>query len=181
MKKRIAVVLVLVFVAALLLGSAYQVNAKGVRTAVSSYEYDCMTGFAESGGMWEDEEMLHIRGILHTNLNVSDTPELTGLHHTVANAEINKITGHAFIRGTTDWQPEGIDGAWVGHWVWITNEKRDSGTAVMRGTGELRGKIVFLNVYNAEPDGKLEEVCAGIGGDPEGYVRTEGTMLEIGR
>ncbi|MGD2050689.1 MAG: hypothetical protein PVH03_14405 [Chloroflexota bacterium] len=180
MKKRLVVVFVLVFVTTLLLVSTYQVSAKGVRTAVSSYEYDCFTGFTDSGGVWEDDEVMHMRGVLHTNPNVSDTPELTGLHHTVANAEINKITGYAVIRGTSNWEPEGIDGAWKGYWIFIYNENMNSGKAVLRGTGALKGKMLFLDVYDAEPDGKLEEKCAGIG-DPEGYVLTEGYMLDTRR
>lgn len=178
MKKRVMVGLVFVFVAALLLGVAYQANAKGLRTEVSSYEYDCFTGFTDSGGVWgEDEKVMHMRGVLHTNVNISDTPELTGLHHTVADAEINQVTGNTIIRGTSSWQPEGIAGTWEGHWVFIYNKNINSGKAVMHGTGALKGKMLFLDVYDAEPDGKLEEMCASIG-DPEGYVRTEGYMLE---
>jgi len=177
MKKRAAVGILLLLAALLLLGSVYQVGAADKRTEVSSYEYDCFTGYTEDGDAWDSEGVTHMRGVLHTNVNVSDTPELNGLHHTIADAEFNNVTGNVVIRGTSNWQPEGIDGAWVGHWVFIYNKNSNSGKSVMRGTGELKGKMLFLDVYDAEPDGKLEEMCAGIG-DPEGYVRTEGYMLE---
>jgi hypothetical protein len=177
MKKRIGIGLLLVVVATLLLGSAYQASAKAVRTEVSSYEYDCFTGFTDSGGVWESEGVTHMRGVLHTNVNVSDTPEYNGLHHTVADAEFNNVSGNAVIRGTSNLQPEGIDGAWIGHWVFKYNKNRNAGKGVFRGTGALKGKMLFIDVYDAEPDGKLEEMCAGIG-DPEGYVRTEGVMLD---
>ena len=177
MRKRIWIGFMLV--GALLLGLAYEANAGAQRTEVSSVENDCLTGFTEAGDIWGDEEgMTHIRGILHTNVNISDTPELNGLHHTVADAEINQATGNAVIRGTSIWEPEGIDGAWKGHWTVVYNNNRASGQAVLHGTGALKGKMLYLNVYDAEPDGQLEAMCAGIG-EPEGYVRTEGVMLEI--
>lgn len=178
MKRRVVILLLLVLVAALLLGSAYQASAEEVRTRVSSYEYDCFTGFTDSGGVWgEDQAVMHIRGILHTNVNVSDTPELNGLHSTVADAEINQVNGNTIIRGTSSWQPEGIAGTWEGYWVFVNNKNINSGKAVLHGTGELKGKTLLLDVYDAEPDGKLEEMCAPYGA-PEGYVRTEGYMLE---
>lgn len=120
---------------------------------------------------------MHVRGILHTNVNVSDTPELNGLHSTVADAEFNQVNGNAIIRGTSSWQPDGIAGTWEGHWVVIYNKNIGSGKAVMHGTGALKGKTLLLDVYDAEPDGKLDEMCAPYG-EPEGYVRTEGYMLE---
>jgi hypothetical protein len=179
MNKRFLVGFVLLLVAVLLLGFTYRANAGSTWTAVSTYEYDCFTGFTADGGIWENEQGLtHIRGILHSNVNVSDTPELNGLHHTVANAEINGLTGNAIIRGTTSWQPYGIEGTWEGHWVVVYNKNRASGQAVMRGTGALQGKMVYLDVYDAPPDGQLEAMCAGIG-EPEGYVRTEGYMMEV--
>jgi hypothetical protein len=179
MNKRLVVGFVLLLVAVLLLGFTYRAKAGSSWTAVSSYEYDCFTGFTADGTVWANEQGLtHIRGILHTNVIVSDTPALNGLHHTVADAEINALTGNAVVRGTSRWQPDGIDGAWVGEWIFVNNKNRASGQAVLRGTGALQGKMLYLDLYDAEPDGQLEAMCAGIG-EPEGYVRTEGYMMEI--
>jgi hypothetical protein len=176
MKKRVVIGFVLVVV--LVLGAASQASAGAQRTEVTSYEYDCLTGFTEDGGMWGDEEgVTHIRGILHTNVNVSSTAELNGLHHTVADAEIN-ANGNAVIRGSSVWQPEGIDGAWVGHWTVLYNKNHNSGHGTWRGTGALEGKMLYLDVYDGEDDGQLATMCAGIG-EPEGYVRTEGYILEV--
>ena len=101
MKKRVVTGLVLVVV--LLLAAASQASAGAKRIEVSSYEYDCFTGFAEGGGVWGDEEgVTHVRSILHSNPNVSDTPELNGMHHTVADGEFNGVTGNASIRGSSD-------------------------------------------------------------------------------
>ena len=73
--------------------------------------------------------------------------------------------------------PDGIDGAWVGHWVVIYNNQKGSGKAALHGTGALQGKMLFLDVFDGDPDGKLGDMCAG-SGDPEGYVGTAGYMLE---
>lgn len=177
MKKRVVIGLVLVVV--LVLAAASQASAGAERIEVSSYEYDCMTGFAEGGGMWgEEAAVMHVRGILHTNVNVSSTPELNGLHHTVADGDFNSVTGNASIRGSSVWQPEGIDGAWVGHWTVLYNKNHNSGHGTWRGTGALQGKMLYLDVYDAEPDGQLEAMCDGIG-MPEGYVRVEGYIMEV--
>lgn len=177
MKKRMVIGFILVVV--LVLGAASQASAGAQRTEVTSYEYDCFTGFTEDGGMWGDEEgVTHIRGILHSNPNVSDTPELNGMHHTVADAEFNGVTGNAVIRGSSVWQPYEIDGAWVGHWTVLYNKNHNSGHGTFRGTGALQGKMLIVDVYDVEPDGRLAEMCAGIG-EPEGYALTVGYILEV--
>jgi hypothetical protein len=177
MKKRVVTGLVLVVV--LLLAAASQASAGADRIEVSSYEYDCFTGFAEGGGVWGDEEgVTHVRSILHSNPNVSDTPELDGMHHTVADGEFNGVTGNASIRGSSVWEPEGIDGTWVGHWTVLYNKNHGSGHGTFRGTGALQGKMLIVDVYDAVPDGKLAEMCAGIG-EPEGYALTVGYILEV--
>jgi len=183
MKKRVVVLLVLVFVAVLLLGSGTQVSARGVRIAVSSLEYDCMTGFEEGGGMWEEGPMLYVRGILHTNPNVSDTPELAGLHSTVADGDINMVTGDTYIHGTSVWQPEGINGVWKGNWFFVAIPSKgiNGGSGFLRGSGALRGKMLLVNIRDGEPDPvTLGQMCAGIG-EPEGITITEGFIVEAGR
>ena len=177
MKKRVVIGLILVVV--LVLAAASQASAGAERIEVSTVEYDCFTGFTEDGGMWgEDAAVTHVRGILHTNVNVSRTPQLNGLHHTVADGDINNVAGTAVIRGSSVWEPEGIDGAWVGHWTVTYNKNHGSGHGTWRGTGALQGKMLFLDVYDGEPDGQLEAMCDGIGA-PEGYVRTVGYILEV--
>lgn len=187
MKKRIVVVIVFILVALLALSTSGLISAKSVRTDVESLEYDCFTGFAENGRVWQEGDILHIRNVLHSNINFSDTAELVGVHSNVASGDINLATGHTSIRGKSVWQPDGFDGAWVGHWTWLTNEQFNQGWGVFRGTGELSGKLLFTNVfdeYEPPPNPTVCDVfCAGE--DPEtcyyeGAVRTKGYILEIG-
>jgi hypothetical protein len=164
-------------VVALLLGTAGQVGGQAVRYDVSSYEYDCFTGLE---AVWQEGNVLHMRGVGHTNVNVSANPELNGINTTVADADFNLKTGNAVIRGTTSLQPDGIAGTWEGTWTFIYNKGVGvTGRAVAQGTGVLKGKTLFLDLYDAEPDGNLQARCEGIG-DPEGYARSEGYVLETG-
>ena len=177
MKKRAAITGVVVAVFVLLLGTAWQVGGQTVRYDVSSYEYDCFTGLE---AVWQEGNVLHMRGVGHTNVNVSTNPELNGINTTVADADFNLKTGNAVIRGTTSLQPDGIAGTWEGTWTFIYNRGvGGTGRAVAQGTGALSGKTLFLDLYDAEPDGKLGEMCEGLG-DPESYARSEGYILETG-
>jgi hypothetical protein len=177
MRKHASIAAAVIIAAVLLLGVAWQVSAKAIRDDVSSYEYDCFTGLET---MWQEGNVLHMRGVHHTNVNVSDNPELNGINTTVADAEFNLATGNVVIRGTMSLQPAEIDGTWEGTWTFIANNGVNSGKAVAHGTGALTGKSLFLDLYDAEPDGKLETACAGIG-EPEGYGRSEGYVLDHDR
>jgi hypothetical protein len=176
MKKRTAITLAAVVVV-MLLGTAWQLSARAVRYDVSSYEYDCFTRMET---VWQEGNVLHMRGVGHTNVNVSANPELNGINTTVADADFNLKTGNAVIRGTMSFRPEGIAGTWEGTWTFIYNRGiGGTGRAVAHGAGALKGRTLFLDLYDAEPDDKVEEMCSGIG-DPEGYVRTNGYVLETG-
>jgi hypothetical protein len=177
MKKRVAITLAAAVLVALLLGTASQVGGQAVRYDVSSYEYDCFTGMET---VWQAGNVLHMRGVDHTNVNISASLELRGINTTVADADFNLKTGYGAIRGTMSFQPDGIAGAWEGSWTFIYNNGvGGTGRAVAHGTGALKGKTLFLDLYDAEPDGNLEAACEGIG-DPEGYVRSVGYILETG-
>jgi hypothetical protein len=187
MKKRILVGLLLVLVAIIVLSTGGAIRAQPVRTEFTSLEYDCFTGFEEGGGVFAlDKNVMHVRGILHDNVNISDTPEMNGIHHTVADAEFNSQSGVGTVRGTSELVPEGIDGAWVGHWVFLYNNHHSYGWAVWRGTGELSGKMAFVDVYDEFGVEPPAGICDDIGGDPdldgelEGIVRTAGYILNIG-
>jgi hypothetical protein len=175
MNKRIVITTVLVVVAVLLVSTAGQLSAKAVRYDVSSYEYDCFTGLEEE---WQEGNVLHLRGVGHTNVSTSENPELSGINTTLADADVNLKTGVMVIRGTMSFQPEGTAGTWEGSWTFIYNNGvGGTGRAVAHGTGSLSGKILFMDLYDAEPDGNIEAACQGIGG-PEGYARSEGFILE---
>lgn len=191
MKKRIVVGLVVVLVAIMVLSTSGMISAKQVRTDFTGLEYDCRILSDETKEWGDPAGMWHMRHVLHSNPNISETPEFNGVHHTVADADINFATGVATIRGTSHLVPYGIDGAWIGHWTFLYNNNHNYGWGVMRGTGALSGKIAFVDVYDVyEGEPGFEppvNICDDIGGDPdldgqyEAPVRTVGTMLEIGK
>jgi hypothetical protein len=163
----------------LLASMAVTANAQANRIYLTAVEYDCLVGMGTEPRM--EGNVLHLRDVLHVNVDVSDTPEFNGIHTTLADAEINMNTGGVVIRGTSSFQPEGINGTWEGSWVFIGTKGRGYAQSVARGTGDLAGKILFLNVYDVAPDDpryeNLSAMCAGIG-EPEGIVIAEGYILE---
>ena len=175
MKKLSVFILAVVIAAALLIGSTTNSSAGGTRTDFTATEYVCAP---EPPEMWIGGNVMHIRDYKHINVNVSDSPLHNGLNTTMADADINMKTGIAIIRGTFSIRPEGIDGTWEGTWVF----NGTPGVGFVRGrgvgTGELAGKLIFLEVYDLPPNPDLnEEMCAGIGA-PEGIEKVEGYILE---
>lgn len=175
--KKITLSVVLAIV--LLVSVTFAVGAQANRTYFTAVEYDCFTGMGSEP--WMEGNVMHMRDVLHVNVDVSDTPELNGTNTTLAGAEINFKTGGMVIRGTWSFQPEGIAGTWEGSWVFIGTKGNGVSQAVGHGTGALAGKTIFLNLYDAEPDDpqyeNLPAMCVGIG-EPEGIVLVEGYILE---
>lgn len=178
MKKVKFVPLVVAITVALLFSTVMAASAQTTRTELTAFEYDCLV---DPGTMWMEGNVMHIRGVVHVNVDVSDTPEFNGINTTVADADINLKTGYAEIRGTLSFQPEGIAGTWEGSWTWNGNKGVGFGRSVAHGTGALAGKSLFLKVYDApyDPDATAA-ACSGIG-EPEGDVYAEGYILDPAR
>jgi hypothetical protein len=182
MKKLTTISISVMLSIVLLVSVTLIVNAQAARTYLTATEYDCLVD--PGAEPWTDGGILHMRNVVHVNVDVSDTPEFNGINTTIADAEINFKTGGAVIRGTLNFQPEGIAGTWEGSWVFIGNNEKGTSHTVAQGTGALAGKSLFLNMYDAEPDdpryGDLPAMCAGIG-EPEGIVLIEGYILDSGK
>jgi hypothetical protein len=182
MKSTKTITLATVFSIVLLLSVTFVANAQANRIYFTAVEYDC---FVDMGSEpWMEGNVMHMRDVVHVNVDISDTPEFNGINTTIADAEINFKTGGAVIRGTLSFQPEGIVGTWEGSWVFIGTNGKGTSHTVAHGTGALAGRSLFLNMYDAAPDdpryGDLPAMCAGIG-EPEGIVLVEGYILESGK
>lgn len=175
--KRIMLPALLVLV--LLMSSALTASAQANRTYLTAVEYDCLVGMGTEP--WMEGNVMHLRDVLHVNVDISDAPEFNGINTTLADAEININTGGMVIRGTLSFQPEGINGTWEGSWVFIGTKGRGFAQSVAHGTGALAGKTLFLKIYDVALDdpryANLPAMCDGIG-DPEGIVIAEGYILE---
>lgn len=176
MKTRLVIFSALLMAALLLISVNLPTKAGATRTPVSSFEYDCAVSMEK---MWIEGQVMHIRNYKHVNLDVSDNPELNGINTTLADAEINLVTGDMLIRGTMSFQPEGIDGTWEGAWTSITTKGVSRTESVAHGTGALAGKTLFLNIADAAPTDMDQAMCQGLG-DWEGNVTTEGYILDTG-
>jgi hypothetical protein len=178
MKKIKTITLSILLAIVLLASVTFAANAQATRTYLKSVEYDCLV---DMDAPWMEGNVMHMRNVLHVNVDVSETPELNGINTTVADAEFNMVTGTAVIRGTMSFQPYGIAGTWEGYWVFTGTKGRAVAQSVAHGTGALAGKTLFLKVYDAAPDDpryeNLSTMCAGIG-EPEGIVLAEGYILE---
>jgi hypothetical protein len=175
--KKITLPLLLAFV--LLMSVTFAVSAQANRTYLTAVEYDCFVGMGTEP--WMEGNVMHLRDVLHVNVDISDAPEFNGINTTIADAEINMNTGGMVIRGTLSFQPEGINGTWEGSWVFIGTKGRSYAQSVARGTGALAGKTLFLKIYDVALDdpryANLPAMCNGIG-EPEGIVIAEGYILE---
>jgi len=182
MKRTKTITLATVFSIVLLLSVTFVVNAQATRTTFTAVEYDCFVDLGTEP--WMEGNVMHMRDVLHVNVDVSDTLEFNGFNTTIANAELNMKTGGAVIRGTLSFQPQGIAGTWEGTWIFTGNKGQGVAQAVAQGTGALAGKTLFLKLYDAELDDPryedLPKMCAGIG-EPESIVLVEGYFLDSGK
>jgi len=182
MKRTKSITLATVLSIVLLLSVTFVANAQANRIYFTAVEYDCF--FDMGTEPWMEGNIMHMRNVVHVNVDVSDTPEFYGLNTTLADAEFNMKTGAAVIRGTLNFQPYNIAGTWEGTWIFTGNKGLGVAQAVAHGTGVLSGKTLFLKLYDAEPDDprfeNLAAMCAGIG-EPESIVLVEGYILDSGK
>jgi hypothetical protein len=179
MKRIKTIFLAVVIATTLLLVMALGASAQATRTNVTAYEHDCLAQQPEK--VWMEGNVLHVRGVVHKNVNVSDTQEINGINTTVADADINMKTGYAYIRGTMSLKPKGIQGTWEGTWIFISSKKLNSGTAVAHGTGALEGKSLFLTLYDTPTVPETASMCADFGPPESSNSRTEGYILDTGK
>lgn len=176
MKGTKTILLAVMIATTLLFGVAFTARAKATRIEVASFEYDCANGFEKD---WMDGQVYHIRNYVHTNRNVSVFPELNGINTTIADGDFNLLSGATSIRGTMSFKPDTINGTWEGNWTFISNAGVTRGYAVAHGTGDLFGKILYLNLYDTAPTPEDEVMCEGLG-IWEGNVIADGYILDQG-
>lgn len=177
MKKWASITLAVALAATLLLGSAWTASGPALRYEVSSSEYVCLT---DPGTVWQEGNVLHMRNVVHVNVDVSDDPEMNGINTTVADADVNLKNGNMTIHGTWSFQPEGIDGTWEGSWNFIANNGIVRAQAVAQGTSALKGKQVFIEVFDVAPDPDGQDICDQVNGLYEGSEVTKGYVLVTG-
>jgi hypothetical protein len=182
MKATKTITMVTVCSIVLLLSVTFVANAQTNRTYFTAVEYDCLVDMGNEP--WIEGNVLHLRNVLHVNVDVSDTPEFNGRNTTIADAVFNLKTGGAVIRGTLSFQPYNFAGTWEGTWIFTGNKGQGVAQAVAQGTGALSGKTLALKLYDAEPDdpryANLPAMCAGIG-EPESIILIEGYILDYGK
>jgi len=177
MNRRFSLVMAVAIVAAMLLAGALPVSSQAVRYEVSSTETVCLI---DPGTNWTGGNVLHLRDVVHVNVDVSDDPELNGINTTYADADINLKNGNVTIQGTLSWQPEGIDGSWEGTWTFIANNGIVRAQGEAQGIGALKGKMFFMEVFDAEPDPDGQLICDQVGGFYDGTENVVGYVLETG-
>lgn len=177
MNKMKTITLSILLAVLLLLSMDMTASAQATRTYLASYEYDCMV---DPGTMWLEGDILHVRGRVQSNVNVSDAPELNGISTVVGNADINLKTGYGVFRGTYSFQPNDIAGTWEGSWIFTGTKGTGVSRTVAQGTGALAGKKLFLTMRDdLSPGDESAAMCANLG-EWSGNIVAEGYILDPG-
>ncbi len=158
----LTLVMVVFFVAAV------PASAQAERIYYTSYE--CPISMSPPERQWVSEDgILHQRGIHLVNEITSSTPYLTGYNYLEMNTEINLATGEVHAYGKVELQPAAYKGSsWVGFGSsHVSPEGITDGQAVVRGTGDLEGMMVFNNMFSPPvPD----PACYYMNTAEDGYI-----------
>ncbi len=90
-----------------------------------------------------DDGVVHTRGGVLTNLDVTDSAYDTGINVLTGNTDIDPATGYGHAYGTFILSPSAYNGTFEGHWSSHISPDGLRGIAVGHGTGELEGIQIF--------------------------------------
>jgi hypothetical protein len=123
-------------------------------TRINYEAHECAVApWSEPEGMWVSEDgVLHMRGVLVTNLIDSDSPYLAGTNMVNMNLDLNPATGEGHASGTVLITPIAKNGTWEGRFSTHVSPNGIQGKAVVHGTGELAGMKMFNNMSNSDPN-----------------------------
>lgn len=161
--------------ALLAVGGAAPAAARVGTTEAAGYEVTC--GF-EQGREWFSGDILHIRGEIDTTRVVAYDaqtgllePRLTGTNTVVLNLNVNVVTGHGSVHGSTVLQPDGIAGAWETSYTGQIRDGVATLMAVGKGTGDLAGMRLRVELQSIDL-ADAPDLCGG-GGQAASALRFE--------
>jgi hypothetical protein len=98
-----------------------------------------------------DDGIMHQRGIVLTNIDVTDGDYDTGINVLTGNIDLNLATGYGHAYGTFTIYPAAFEGTFEGSWSSHISPDGLRGRGVGHGTGELEGVQVFNEMSSDNP------------------------------
>ncbi len=132
---------------ALVVTTLIMTTASARPTKVPVEAIECTVEIVDPGKEWVDEENIyHLRDRVVKNMKVSDYALLNGTDIVVINLNLNLKDGSGNGFGSAEFQPDGVDGTFRGHWTGDFSGGLLTGQAINHGTGDLqpiRGEAYF--------------------------------------
>ncbi len=98
-----------------------------------------------------DDGVMHQRGMVLTNIDVTDGDYDTGINILTGNIDLDLATGYGHAYGTFTLYPSAYSGTFEGNWSSHISPDGLRGIAVGHGTGELEGLQIFNNMSSNNP------------------------------
>ncbi len=99
-----------------------------------------------------DDGIVHSRGAVLHNIDVTDSPYDTGINILTGNVDLDPATGYGHAYGTFILYPSAYDGTFEGSWSSHISPDGLRGRAVGHGTGELEGIQIFNELSSNDPN-----------------------------
>lgn len=116
-------------------------------TEIAIEAAECTVEIIEPGREWVDEDNIyHLRGRVTKNIKVSDYVLLNGIDIVEINLNLDLTDGSGDGFGSGTFQPDGMNGTFIGRWTGEFNGGILTGQAVNHGTGDfqsMRGEASF--------------------------------------
>lgn len=141
MNRNTSKILLIVILLAGVLLAAVPVAAQASRTTFTATEFMCG---AEPGKEWftRDGTKQHIRGQIFHDVVVSDEPRMSGTATAVVNMNVDLLSGKCTAWGKEIYEVAG--GSWMLNYSGRCVDFVYAGDGVGRGTGDLKGQLLFL-------------------------------------
>ena len=112
----------------------------------------CIQSQSPPEKLWiSDDGVMHSRGVVLTNIDVTDGDYDTGIAILTGNMDINLATGYGHAYGTFTIYPAAFEGTFEGSWSSHISPDGLRGRAVGHGTGELEGVHVYNEMSSDNP------------------------------
>ncbi len=141
-KKKSKITFILCLVLVIVLVGAIPASAQAERLIISGTT--CIQYQEPPEKFWiSDDGIMHSRGAVLHNIDVTDSPYDTGINILTGNVDLDHATGYGHAYGTFILYPTAYDGTFEGSWSSHISPDGLRGKAVGHGTGELEGIQIF--------------------------------------
>ena len=113
----------------------------------------CIQSQSPPEKLWiSDDGVMHSRGVVLTNIDVTDGDYDTGIAILIGDIDLDLATGYGHAHGTFTLYPSAYSGTFEGHWSSHISPDGLRGIAVGHGTGDLEGAQILNNMSSENPN-----------------------------